>query len=126
MVAENGAIVYNPHNREEVRLGNPPSKLLIQGLRARGVDPLEIGEVLVATHAAHRTAVQDVLAEIGWAGRQGIGDSGNQFHYYRLTPDNRILWGGYDAVYASGGYVQFCRWCGDNTGSNSASPARNI
>lgn len=44
----------------------------------------------------------DVLAEIGWAGRQGIGDSGNQFHYYRLTPDNRILWGGYDAVYARG------------------------
>ena len=44
----------------------------------------------------------DVLGEIGWHGRQGIGDSGNQFHYYRLTPDNRILWGGYDAVYAAG------------------------
>ena len=65
VVAENGAIVYNPHNREEVRLGNPPSKLLIQGLRARGVDPLEIGEVLVATHAAHRAAVQDVIWELG-------------------------------------------------------------
>ncbi|MBO3746717.1 FAD-dependent oxidoreductase [Streptosporangiaceae bacterium NEAU-GS5] len=39
------------------------------------------------------------LAEIGWRNRQGIGDSGNQFHYYRLTRDNRILWGGYDAVY---------------------------
>jgi glycine/D-amino acid oxidase-like deaminating enzyme len=24
---------------------------------------------------------------------------GNQFHYYRLTADDRILWGGYDAVY---------------------------
>jgi glycine/D-amino acid oxidase-like deaminating enzyme len=23
----------------------------------------------------------------------------NQFHYYRLTSDDRILWGGYDAVY---------------------------
>ena len=39
------------------------------------------------------------LAAIGWANRQGIGDSGNQFHYYRLSADNRILWGGYDAVY---------------------------
>lgn len=39
---------------------------------------------------------------IGWQGRQGIGDMGNQFHYYRLTVDNRILWGGYDAVYYFG------------------------
>jgi glycine/D-amino acid oxidase-like deaminating enzyme len=36
---------------------------------------------------------------IGWQGREGIGDSGNQFHYYRTTIDGRILWGGYDAVY---------------------------
>jgi len=36
---------------------------------------------------------------IGWKGRQGIGDSGNQFHYLRLTRDDRILFGGYDAVY---------------------------
>lgn len=36
---------------------------------------------------------------IGWAGRQGIGDSGNQFHYYRPTDDGRILFGGYDAIY---------------------------
>ncbi len=42
------------------------------------------------------------LASIGWQGRQGIADSGNQFHYYRLTADDRILWGGYDAVYHFG------------------------
>jgi glycine/D-amino acid oxidase-like deaminating enzyme len=34
-----------------------------------------------------------------WKNRQGVADSGNQFHYYRLTSDDRILWGGYDAVY---------------------------
>jgi glycine/D-amino acid oxidase-like deaminating enzyme len=38
-------------------------------------------------------------AAIGWKNRQGAADSGNQFHYYRLTSDDRILWGGYDAVY---------------------------
>lgn len=43
-----------------------------------------------------------VMAEIGWGGREGISDSGNQFHYYRLTHDNRILWGGYDAIYSKG------------------------
>ncbi|MEU8061094.1 NAD(P)/FAD-dependent oxidoreductase [Microbispora bryophytorum] len=48
----------------------------------------------------------DLLAEIGWRGRQGVGDSANRFHYYRLTDDNRILWGGYDAVYHNGGLVR--------------------
>ncbi len=42
------------------------------------------------------------LDRIGWRRRQGIGDSANQFHYYRLTMDNRIVWGGYDAVYHFG------------------------
>lgn len=42
---------------------------------------------------------------IGWRGRQGLGDMANQFHYYRLTADDRILWGGYDAVYRRGGPV---------------------
>jgi glycine/D-amino acid oxidase-like deaminating enzyme len=42
---------------------------------------------------------------IGWHARQGVSDMGNQFHYYRLTADSRILWGGYDAVYRYGGPV---------------------
>jgi glycine/D-amino acid oxidase-like deaminating enzyme len=45
------------------------------------------------------------LDAIGWKGRQGLSDIPNQFHYYRLTSDNRILWGGYDAVYFFGGKV---------------------
>jgi glycine/D-amino acid oxidase-like deaminating enzyme len=43
--------------------------------------------------------------DIGWQARQGIGDGGNQFHYYRLSADGRILFGGYDAVYRYGGPV---------------------
>ena len=42
-------------------------------------------------------------ASIGWSDRHGIGDASNLFHYYRLTDDNRIVWGGYDAVYRFGG-----------------------
>ncbi|MFG2078669.1 NAD(P)/FAD-dependent oxidoreductase [Nonomuraea maritima] len=48
----------------------------------------------------------DELASVGWHNRQGVGDGGNQFHYYRLTDDNRILWGGWDAVYYNGGLVR--------------------
>jgi glycine/D-amino acid oxidase-like deaminating enzyme len=45
------------------------------------------------------------MESIGWRNRQGIGDSANHFHYYRLTADNRILWGGYDAVYHYGNRI---------------------
>ena len=45
------------------------------------------------------------LASVGWRHRQGLGDGANQFHYYRLSADNRILWGGYDAVYYRGGRI---------------------
>ena len=40
--------------------------------------------------------------DIGWSQREGLSDTGNQFHYYRPTADGRILWGGYDAVYHPG------------------------
>ena len=45
------------------------------------------------------------LDSIGWQGRQGLADAANQFHYYRRTADDRILWGGYDAVYYRGNGV---------------------
>ncbi|MDR5701223.1 NAD(P)/FAD-dependent oxidoreductase [Agromyces aerolatus] len=46
------------------------------------------------------------LAAIGWRDRQGVSDLANQFHYYRLTRDQRILFGGYDAIYHSGGRLR--------------------
>ncbi|WP_445529164.1 NAD(P)/FAD-dependent oxidoreductase [Streptomyces cyslabdanicus] len=46
------------------------------------------------------------LASVGWHNRQGFSDSANQFHYVRLSADNRILWGGYDAVYHYRGRVR--------------------
>jgi len=45
---------------------------------------------------------------VRWQRGQGVADSGNRFHYYRLTPPGggpgdaeggRILWGGYEAIY---------------------------
>jgi len=52
------------------------------------------------------------LAGIGWKGREGVSDSGNHFHYFRLTADDRILWGGYDAVRHRADAVgdRFDRW----------------
>ncbi|MEP6816213.1 MAG: FAD-dependent oxidoreductase [Marmoricola sp.] len=43
---------------------------------------------------------------IGWRGREGLSDSGNQFVYSRTTRDGRILWGGYDAIYHYGSAIR--------------------
>jgi glycine/D-amino acid oxidase-like deaminating enzyme len=42
---------------------------------------------------------------IGWRGREGLGDANNRFHYFRQTADDRILWGGFDAIYYPGSDV---------------------
>jgi len=49
---------------------------------------------------------KEQMKSIGWKGREGLSEAGNQFHYYRLTKDNEILWGGYDAIYNFRGKVR--------------------
>jgi glycine/D-amino acid oxidase-like deaminating enzyme len=39
------------------------------------------------------------LAAIGWKNRQGLADAGVFFHYFRISEDKRILWGGWDGIY---------------------------
>jgi glycine/D-amino acid oxidase-like deaminating enzyme len=51
---------------------------------------------------ATRSLTPDELKSIGWDGFEGFRDASNQFHYFRRTEDNRILFGGYDAVYYFG------------------------
>jgi len=46
------------------------------------------------------------MESIGWKNREGLSEAGNQFHYYRLTKDNEILWGGYAAIYNFRGKVR--------------------
>lgn len=43
------------------------------------------------------------LAEIGWQGREAIEDGRNFMHFFRLTPDNRILAGGGPGLVPFGG-----------------------
>jgi glycine/D-amino acid oxidase-like deaminating enzyme len=45
------------------------------------------------------------LDTIGWSRRQALADAGYLFHYYRLTEDQRILWGGWDACYFYGNRI---------------------
>jgi hydroxymethylpyrimidine pyrophosphatase-like HAD family hydrolase len=65
VVAENGAVVYDPWRREEVVLGMPVPDRLVDRLRERGVAPIEVGKVLVATREPHGAVVFDVIRELG-------------------------------------------------------------
>jgi glycine/D-amino acid oxidase-like deaminating enzyme len=68
---------------------------LLPGIRAR---VLPLFDHVVATEVLSPAQ----LDSLGWRESQGLTDLGNQFHYYRKTPDNRILFGGYDANYYFG------------------------
>ncbi len=47
----------------------------------------------------------DQRAAIGWRGRQSVTDGRSFFNYYRLTQDDRILWGTSEAAYYPGNRV---------------------
>ena len=70
-------------------------------LRAIGRRVVPVYDYVLATEPLD----DEQLASIGWRGRQGISDAANQFHYYRLTSDRRIVWGGYDAVFHNWGRI---------------------
>ena len=65
VVAENGAVVYDPARREETILGTPVPAHFVERLHERGVAPIEIGSVLVATREPHGAVVFDVIQELG-------------------------------------------------------------
>lgn len=65
IVAENGALVYDPRTREETLLGKKPPAKFIERLRSLGVHPIEVGRVIVATWIPHHTAVVQAIQEMG-------------------------------------------------------------
>jgi hypothetical protein len=65
VVAENGALLYRPSTRAEKALAEPPPEAFVRALRRRGVTPLSVGRVIVATWQPHETAVLEVIREHG-------------------------------------------------------------
>src|SRR5262245_32946004 len=65
IVAENGALVFDPATREERALGEPPPPLLVQRLAALGVTPLSRGRVIVATWSPHEQVVLETIRALG-------------------------------------------------------------
>jgi hydroxymethylpyrimidine pyrophosphatase-like HAD family hydrolase/energy-coupling factor transporter ATP-binding protein EcfA2 len=65
VVAENGALVFAPGTRETELLGDAPSEAFVQELRRRGVAPLSVGQVIVATWKPNDSIVLEVIRDMG-------------------------------------------------------------
>ncbi|TMD40900.1 MAG: HAD family phosphatase [Chloroflexi bacterium] len=65
VVAENGAVVYRPRERELRLLAERPADAFILALKDRGVDPLFVGHVVVATVEPNEKLALDVIRELG-------------------------------------------------------------
>jgi len=65
VIAENGAVVYDPALEEVRPLADPPPSQFAELLAERGVDPLEVGRVIVATREEHQETVLHTIAELG-------------------------------------------------------------
>jgi hypothetical protein len=63
IVAENGALLYNPATREERLLCPRASSKLVANLRKQGV-PLSVGKCIVATVKPHDAAVLRAIREL--------------------------------------------------------------
>ena len=64
VVAENGALLYQPSSHAETRLADPPSAQFIRELTARAV-PISVGRVIVATWHPHETTVLATIRDLG-------------------------------------------------------------
>jgi len=65
VVAENGALVYQPRTKEVRLLAEPPTRAFVEALKEHSVTPLSAGHVIVATVRPHETAVLRTISELG-------------------------------------------------------------
>lgn len=65
IVAENGALVYNPATLEERLLGEAPPAPFVQYLKDNGVAPMSVGRVIVATWEPQQNKVLEAIKKFG-------------------------------------------------------------
>jgi len=65
VVAENGALLFKPSTGEETPLAPPPPETFVALLRERGVGPISVGRVIVATWEPHETSVLATIRDMG-------------------------------------------------------------
>jgi HAD superfamily hydrolase (TIGR01484 family) len=65
VVAENGALLYEPKTDTETLLGQRPPDSFVAALRARGVERISVGRVIIATWEPWETVVLQTIKDHG-------------------------------------------------------------
>jgi len=65
VVAENGAVLYDPQRDATGLLAQPPPRQFIAALHDRGVNPLYLGQVVVATVEPNEVMALEVIRDLG-------------------------------------------------------------
>ncbi|MBV8864304.1 MAG: HAD-IIB family hydrolase [Acidobacteriaceae bacterium] len=65
VVAENGALLFNPATRSKTLLAPAPPENFVNDLKQRGVQGLSVGEAIVATWHPHEAAVLESIRQLG-------------------------------------------------------------
>jgi hydroxymethylpyrimidine pyrophosphatase-like HAD family hydrolase len=65
VVAENGALLYDPAEHKVQTLGDAPPRAFVERLRELGVTPLWLGQVIVATRQPNADKVASAISDLG-------------------------------------------------------------
>lgn len=65
IVAENGGMLYDPSTKQHRVLSEPPPPAFAARLQDRGVGPISVGHVVVATWEPHDAAVLETIRDMG-------------------------------------------------------------
>ena len=64
VVAENGAVVYDPGTKRQHLIADRPPADLIRALKEKKVKPLSVGESIIATWCPHETTVLEAIRDL--------------------------------------------------------------
>jgi hydroxymethylpyrimidine pyrophosphatase-like HAD family hydrolase len=64
VVAENGALLFDPAKKEETPLADPPAPAFVSRLQELGVSPLSVGRTIVATWQPNEKAVLEAIRDL--------------------------------------------------------------
>jgi HAD superfamily hydrolase (TIGR01484 family) len=64
IVAENGALLFDPARKHEIPLAEPPPPALVERLRELGVKPLSVGRTIVATWEPNESIVLKAIRDL--------------------------------------------------------------
>jgi HAD superfamily hydrolase (TIGR01484 family) len=65
VVAENGALIYDPSTEEERVIAEAPPAIFVERLKERNVQPISVGRSIVATWEPNETTVLEIIRELG-------------------------------------------------------------